>query len=128
MPESHKEIVKQAVFVEGAGHYGRYDCCSWETLGMGQFKPLSTSTPFIGEHGNLETLAEYRVEMICPENKIKAILQALISAHPYEIPAYDVQIIYSLGNFLINRVPYYDICCSTKRNFFSGLSSSALLD
>jgi structural hemagglutinin/hemolysin toxin protein RtxA len=99
VPESHKEVVKQAVFAQGAGRFDGYDYCSWEALGTGQFKPLSTSQPFIGEQGNLETIAEYRVEMICIEVNIKAVLQALIASHPYETPAYEVWSIKTLDDF-----------------------------
>lgn len=99
VPESHKEMVKQAVFAQGAGRYDGYDCCSWETLGSGQFKPLSGSQPFIGEQDKIETVAEYRVEMICAANNIKAVLQALLDSHPYETPAYEVWSIKTLDDF-----------------------------
>ncbi len=99
VPESHKEMVKQAVFAQGAGHYHGYDCCSWETLGSGQFKPLSGSQPFIGEQDKIETVAEYRVEMICAADNIKAVLQALIDSHPYDTPAYEVWSIKTLDDF-----------------------------
>lgn len=99
VPESHKESVKQAVFEQGAGRYEGYDCCSWETLGTGQFKPLSGSQPFIGQQDKVEVVAEYRVEMICVDEYIKAAVQALIGAHPYEIPAYEVQSIKMLDDF-----------------------------
>lgn len=99
VPESHKEKVKQAVFAQGAGRYDTYDCCSWESLGTGQFKPLSGSQPFIGEQDKIETVAEYRVEMICAADKIKAVLQALIHSHPYETPAYEVWSIKTLDDF-----------------------------
>lgn len=99
VPESHKEIVKQAVFAQGAGRYECYDCCSWETLGTGQFKPLPGSQPFIGEQGNIELVAEYRVEMICASDKIKIVLQALLDSHPYETPAYEVWSIKTLDDF-----------------------------
>lgn len=99
VPESHKEMVKQAVFAQGAGRYDGYDCCSWETLGLGQFKPLSGSQPFIGEQDKIETVAEYRVEMICAANNIKAVLQALLDSHPYETPAYEVWSIKTLDDF-----------------------------
>ncbi len=91
VPKSHKEAVKQAVFEQGAGRYDGYDCCAWEVLGTGQFKALSGSQPFIGQQDEIETVLEYRVEMICSEQHIKAVLQALIDSHPYEKPAYDVQ-------------------------------------
>jgi structural hemagglutinin/hemolysin toxin protein RtxA len=99
VPESHKELVKQAVFSQGAGRYDRYDCCSWEILGSGQFKPLSGSQPFIGEQDKIETVAEYRVEMICSAANIKAVLQALLHSHPYETPAYEVWSIKTLDDF-----------------------------
>lgn len=99
VPESHKESVKQAVFEQGAGRYEGYDCCSWETKGIGQFKPLSGSQPFIGQQGKIETVAEYRVEMMCSGQYIKAVLAALIHSHPYETPAYEVQSIRTLDDF-----------------------------
>lgn len=99
VPESHKESVKQAVFDQGAGRYEGYDCCSWETVGIGQFKPLQGSQPFIGQQDSIETVDEYRVEMICSEHYIKPVLRALIHAHPYETPAYEVQPIQSLDDF-----------------------------
>lgn len=99
VPESHKEIVKKAVFSQGAGRFDGYDCCSWETLGEGQFKPLLGSQPFIGEQDKVEKVAEYRVEMICTMDNVNAVLQALIHSHPYEVPAYEVWSIKTLDDF-----------------------------
>ena len=99
VPENHKEAVKQAIFDQGAGRYEGYDCCSWETVGNGQFKPLSGSKPFIGQHDQIEKVAEYRVEMICADEHIKAVLEALLMSHPYETPAYEVWSIKTLDDF-----------------------------
>lgn len=90
VPETHLEAVKQAVFATGAGRIGNYDCCAWQTLGQGQFRPLPGSQPFIGEQGKVETVAEYRVELVCENDLIRRAVKALIDAHPYEEPAYDV--------------------------------------
>lgn len=90
VPETHLEPVKSAVFAAGAGRIGDYDCCAWQTLGEGQFRPLPGSQPFIGQSGELERLAEYRVELVCADEYIKQIVKALRAAHPYEEPAYDV--------------------------------------
>lgn len=90
VPADHKEAVKQAVFATGAGKIGDYDQCCWEVLGQGQFQPLATANPFIGEPGKLETVAEYRVELVCSDELIRPAVQAMKSAHPYEEPAYDV--------------------------------------
>jgi hypothetical protein len=98
VPESHKEKVKQAIFSAGAGRYDGYDSCSWETIGTGQFRPLSGSKPYIGQHDQIETVPEYRVETICDEKLIKPVLQALLDAHPYETPAYEVWSIETLAN------------------------------
>jgi hypothetical protein len=90
VPETHLEPVKSAVFAAGAGRIGDYDSCAWQTLGQGQFRPLPGSQPFIGQSGELERVAEYRVELVCADEHIKQAVKALRSAHPYEEPAFDV--------------------------------------
>ena len=90
IPETHTEQVKTALFAVGAGRQGDYDCCAWQTLGQGQFRPLDGSKPFIGQQGDIETVAEYRVEMLCEEAQLKAVVSALREAHPYEEPAFEV--------------------------------------
>jgi hypothetical protein len=90
VPESHLEKVKQAVFATGAGKIGNYDNCCWQVLGQGQFRPLPGSEPFIGEQGELETVAEYKIELICADALIRAAVDALRAAHPYEEPAFHV--------------------------------------
>lgn len=90
VPENATEIVKQALFEAGAGRIGNYDQCSWQTLGRGQFRPLAGSHPSVGDQGQLETLAEYKVEMVCGDDVIKQVIRALKTSHPYEEPAFDV--------------------------------------
>jgi structural hemagglutinin/hemolysin toxin protein RtxA len=90
VPETHLEVVKAAVFEAGAGRIGDYEHCCWQTLGTGQFKPMSGATPFIGHRRQLELVSEFRVELVCDDAHIKNAVQALRSAHPYEEPAFDV--------------------------------------
>ncbi len=90
VPESHLETVKQALFNAGAGRIGDYDSCCWQTLGEGQFRPLEGSDPYLGMQGEVETVAEYKVEMVCAEGCLEDVVTALRSAHPYEEPAFDV--------------------------------------
>lgn len=90
VPESHLETVKQALFAAGAGRIGNYDSCCWQTRGQGQFRALDGSKPFLGQQGSVETVVEYRLELVCAESCIRAALQALRDSHPYEEPAYDV--------------------------------------
>jgi hypothetical protein len=99
VPESHKETVKSALFSKGAGQYQGYDCCAWESLGKGQFRPLEGSEPFQGQTNKIEKVDEYRVEMLCLRQHIKTILQTLIEVHPYEVPAYEVWPVQSLDDF-----------------------------
>lgn len=90
IPEDYLEPVKSAMFESGAGRIGDYDCCAWQIQGMGQFRPLDNANPFIGSKGAVETVSEYKVEMVCADETIKAALDAMKQAHPYEEPAYDV--------------------------------------
>jgi hypothetical protein len=89
IPESHLEVVKDALFAAGAGRYAAYDRCCWQVLGQGQFRPLAGSDPFIGTQDQEERLPEYRVEMICADDVVAAVTDALRAAHPYEEPAFD---------------------------------------
>lgn len=90
VPESHLEPVKAAVFAAGGGHIGDYEHCCWQVLGQGQFRPGPGADPFIGSAGELEAVAEYRVELVCADELILAAVAALKQTHPYEEPAYDV--------------------------------------
>ena len=90
VPEAQLERVKQAMFDAGAGKVGCYECCAWQILGEGQYKPDERSNPFKGEQGNLETLNEYKVEMVCAEEFIEEVVRAMKGSHPYEEVAYSV--------------------------------------
>ena len=90
VPESHLEAVKAACFAAGAGRIGDYDHCCWQTPGQGQFRPRPGARPFIGEENRLEQVAEYRVEMVCERALARDVVQAMIAAHPYEEPAWDL--------------------------------------
>ena len=90
VPESHLEQTKRALFDAGAGRVGNYDQCCWQCRGEGQFRPLPGSRPFLGRAGTLESVIEYRVELVCDEACVSEAVQALLRAHPYEQPSYDL--------------------------------------
>ena len=90
VPESHLAAVKTAMFEAGAGRVGNYDCCAWQTRGEGQFRPLDGSTPFLGNQGQIETVIEHKLEMVCEGQCLEAVIAALKRAHPYEEVAYTV--------------------------------------
>jgi len=97
IPETHVERVKTALFAAGAGKIGDYDSCAWQALGQGQFRPLEGSSPFIGQAGEVETVDEYRVELVCEKAVLKKAVAAMIAVHPYEEPAYSVWPILNLN-------------------------------
>lgn len=90
VPDSHLQVVKDALFAAGAGRIGQYDQCCWQVLGEGQFRPLAGSQPHLGEAGRLETVAEWKVELVVADELIHDSVKALKRAHPYETPAFNV--------------------------------------
>jgi hypothetical protein len=90
IPDEALEQVKSALFAAGAGSIGDYEQCCWQVHGTGQFMPLAGSAPHIGKQDSLETVDEWRVEMVIDDAFITAAVIALKEAHPYETPAYDV--------------------------------------
>ena len=90
VPEDDAESVKAAVFGAGAGRYELYDSCAYQTPGTGQFRPLPGSDPYVGKQGVVEYVEEVRVETVCRDEVVRAAVTALLDAHPYEEPAYEV--------------------------------------
>ena len=90
IPKTHIEVVKEAIFKAGAGQLGEYQSCAWQVMGHGQFEPQKGSDPFIGSHGKLETVEEFKIEVICLPENLEEVMIALKAAHPYETPAYFV--------------------------------------
>jgi structural hemagglutinin/hemolysin toxin protein RtxA len=92
-PIAAVEQIKNAMFASGAGKIGNYSHFSWQILGEGQFFPLAGSHPAIGVPGKLEKVSEYKVEMVCSKECIHDAIKALLKAHPYEEPAYQVTLL-----------------------------------
>jgi hypothetical protein len=90
VPKDNVEQVKNAIFEVGAGRIGNYAQCSWQTEGIGQFKPLDGANPSIGSKGNLELVPEFKVEILCLDSNIQAAIDAMRQTHPYEEPAFEV--------------------------------------
>lgn len=90
VPLSHIESIREALGNSGAGHIGNYSHCTFQTEGVGTFKPLEGTNPYIGKQGKMEFVDEVRMETIVEEEKLSKVLAAMIEAHPYEEPAYDI--------------------------------------
>lgn len=95
VPQNDAEKVRAALFSAGAGHIGDYDQCSYNLKGEGTFRAGANTTPHVGEIGQIHTEAETRIETIMPKHLKSSIINALLSAHPYEEVAYDI---YALEN------------------------------
>ena len=74
----------------GAGHIGDYDSCSFSSNGEGRFRALDGANPYIGEIGEMEVTEEVKIEVVFPTSMKNKILKAMLNAHPYEEPAYDL--------------------------------------
>lgn len=96
VPLNEAEKVKSLIFKVGAGELGAYSHCSFETKGIGQFLPKEGSNPYLGKKGEIERVEELKVEILCPKSLLKEAIKALISGHPYEVPAYEVVELFDL--------------------------------
>ncbi len=90
VPQEHAEEIRAAITEAGAGRLGDYDSCTFTSEGEGRFRPLDGATPAIGRIGEVEVVAEARVEAVFPRGRRRQVLEALRAVHPYEEPAYDV--------------------------------------
>jgi len=95
IPESHLEIVRNALFDAGAGVIGNYDKCGFASSGTGSFRANEMAKPFRGEKGKIHFEKEIRFETILFSHNKDKVIKALLSAHPYEEVAFDI---YSLEN------------------------------
>lgn len=90
VPLADAEAVRAALADAGAGHLGDYDSASFSTAGEGRFRPLPGARPAIGSVGEPEVVQETRIEVVLPRPRRAVVVAALLAAHPYEEPAYDV--------------------------------------
>jgi dinuclear metal center YbgI/SA1388 family protein len=90
IPVAHLERVRAALFAAGAGSIGDYDQCSFSIEGEGTFRGGESTNPTIGVRGRLERVTERRFETIVPAPNLASVVAALMQAHPYEEPAFDL--------------------------------------
>lgn len=105
VPNTHVEIVKEALAKGKAGNIGNYSNCSFSIEGTGNFKPLEGSTPFIGNQDVIESVSETKIETIVPKKYLGGAINYMIKAHPYEEVAYDLYKLENKGeSFGIGRI------------------------
>jgi dinuclear metal center YbgI/SA1388 family protein len=89
VPAESVEEVARAMASVGGGSIGNYSGCSFRASGVGAFEAEAGAAPVAGDHGT-NRVEEVRVEMFVTRADVDAVTAAMISAHPYEEPAYDV--------------------------------------
>lgn len=109
VPEAAVERVADALAAAGAGTVGGYTGCSFRTPGTGTFTAGSTTRPVLGARGVRTDVEEVRLEMTAPAAREAEVVAALVAAHPYEEPAYDVIDVRSNRGF-VGRVGRTDPC------------------
>ena len=90
VPVADTDRVLDAVLATGAGAVGDYRDCAFVAAGTGQFRPVAGAQPAIGTVGDLEKVAENRVELVLDRALRRAVVTALREAHPYEEPAFHI--------------------------------------
>ena len=90
VPESHADLVRNAIGNAGGGQIGNYSHCSFSVKGEGRFKPEKGANPFLGEEGALESVVEERIEVSCSIAKVSEVVRSIRKAHPYEEPVIDI--------------------------------------
>lgn len=88
VPENHRAVLQEALWLAGAGKIGDYSRCSFFHTGTGTFLGSESSNPTIGQAGEFEEVAEVRLEVKVGHAKLHEVLTALAATHPYEEPAY----------------------------------------
>ena len=90
VPESHFQILEQALFNAGGGNLGNYSECSFVSEGVGSFKPGENADPFSGEIGKRQFINEKKIELVFPLWLQSKVITAMKSTHPYEEVAYEL--------------------------------------
>lgn len=90
VPPVSLDAVLDACAEAGAGMIGKYNRCAFLSQGTGTFEPQWGANPTIGMGTQRGKVKETRFEMVCPADRVSAVIQALRNAHPYEEPAFDL--------------------------------------
>ena len=135
VPLSHADAVREALFAAGCGEIGNYGSCSYNVKGVGTFKAHEGCNPFCGNVGELHHENEVRIETVMPSYIKGRAVKALLAAHPYEEPAYDIYPLKnswdSVGAGVIGELPQecseFDFLNSVKEKFAVGCVRHTLL-
>jgi dinuclear metal center YbgI/SA1388 family protein len=97
VPPADADRVRRALAEAGAGRIGDYEAASFSSPGEGRFRPMEGASPTIGEIGELEVVGEERIEVVLDPRRPAEAIRAMLAAHPYETPAWDVVALSDVG-------------------------------
>jgi dinuclear metal center YbgI/SA1388 family protein len=127
VPDADLGRVSDALFDAGAGIIGQYSQCSFRLAGTGTFFGSEASNPTVGQKGRREELAEWRLEVVCPEASVERVVAAMRKAHSYEEPAFDVYLLRPpssrQGDGRIGRLPQLEQLGELAQKARAGLKS-----
>jgi hypothetical protein len=98
VPVEAVEKVSRALFETGAGRIGNYSSCSFRSAGTGTFFGEAGSEPTVGQSGRLEKVEEIRLETVVPIGRVDEVIRALRANHPYEEPAFDLNLLAAVSD------------------------------
>ena len=90
VPETHADIVRDALLDAGAGNIGFYDECSFSLKGQGSFRAKDGAQPFIGTTNQREYVDEQLISVILESHLQGNVISAMLNAHPYEEVAHQI--------------------------------------
>ncbi len=125
VPAPAADAVRAALAAAGAGRIGDYEGASFTSPGEGRFRPLDGASPTIGEVGRDEVVEEVRVEVVLGRAVRSAVVAALLAAHPYEEPAFDLVELADPGRTTTGTGRIGDVEPTTLRDF-AGVVDRAL--
>lgn len=109
VPKGFRDAVQEALFTAGAGQVGHYDQASFISQGTGTFRPLEGSNPTVGETGKRAVEEEAAIEVVLPAYQKGAVVGAMLAAHPYELPAYQIwpigNVSEDIGSGMVGELP-----------------------
>jgi hypothetical protein len=90
VPEENADALRTVIGETGGGKVGNYTYCSFSVKGIGRFRPEDGAQPAIGAVGELEAVAEERIEITCARDQASIVVDAIRAHHPYEEPAIEI--------------------------------------
>lgn len=109
-PAADADRIRNAMFSAGAGNISEYSECSFNTTGIGTFKPSENANPTIGEAGGpRRTEEETKIEVLVTRANRFAVINAMRESHSYEEVAYELVALQNpateIGSGMIGNLP-----------------------